>query len=411
MASTSPPPADSERPSERLRPDRDLLRQVLGSGGEDLRKCMQCATCSAVCELTNGNHPSPRKEMLWAQWGLRQRLMADPDIWLCQQCNDCTLRCPRGARPGDVMAALRRECVTHYAVPGPIGRWASRSANLFWIVVVSAVVLAVASVAWRWAGLTKAELTSTGSRIVFPFWTRLPHGLLMAGGGLLLISNAVKLFVSGRRYWRDLVASGGPAVPRQDRRSSLGAVLRRIVWHDDFSLCATNRTRGTAHQLVVYGMLALVLTDLWIITARFNPLLDGLVYPLAFLNPWKIMANLAGLAVLIGCVLMLIDRWRRPKTAGRGNASDWTLLGFLIVIVLTGFGSELLHYARLDSLRYAVYSVHLVTVLAFLWLLPYSKLAHLVYRTVAMVYAERTGRRPFEQPAQDPPRAQAGAAP
>ena len=199
MASDSPQ-QKTPRHAERLSPDRDLLRQVLGSGGEDLRKCMQCATCSAVCELTDGHHPSPRKEMLWAQWGLRQRLMTDPDIWLCHQCNDCTLRCPRGARPGDVMAALRRECVIHYAVPGPIGRWASRPSSLVWIVLVSAAVLAVASSIWQWAGLTRAELSSTGSRIVFPFWTRLPHGLLMAGGLLLLIANAVKLFLSARRF-------------------------------------------------------------------------------------------------------------------------------------------------------------------------------------------------------------------
>ena len=409
MASDSNPPADSGRPAERLRPDRDLLSRVLGSGGEDLRKCMQCATCSAVCELTDGHHPSPRKEMLWAQWGLRQRLMADPDIWLCHQCNDCTLRCPRGARPGDVMAALRRECVTHYSVPGPIGRWASRLSSLFWIVLVSAAVLAAAASVWQWAGLTSAELASTGPRIAFPFWTRLPHGLLMAGGSLLLISNAVKLFMGARRYWRDLTASGANLVCRQGHKSGLRAALLRIIWHDDFSLCAADRARRITHLLVVYGMLALVLTDLWIIMARFNPLLTGLVYPLGFLNPWKIMANLAGLAVLIGSTLMLVDRWRRPQTAGKGSYSDWALLGFLILIVLTGFGSELLHYARLDSLRYAVYAVHLVTVLAFLWMLPYSKLAHVVYRTVAMVYAERTGRRAFRQPAQEPLKAPAGA--
>jgi quinone-modifying oxidoreductase subunit QmoC len=214
--------------------------------------------------------------------------------------------------------------------------------------------------------------------------------------------------MGARRYWRDLTASGANLVSRQGHKSGLRAALLRIIWHDDFSLCAADRSRRTTHLLVVYGMLALVLTDLWIITARFNPLLSGLVYPLGFLNPWKIMANLAGLAVLIGSTLMLVDRWRRPQTAGKGSYSDWALLGFLILIVLTGFGSELLHYARLDSLRYAVYAAHLVTVLAFLWMLPYSKLAHVVYRTVAMVYAERTGRRAFCQPAEGSAKAQAG---
>ena len=410
MASENPP-ADLQRPAARLRPDRELLRRVLGSGGEDLRKCMQCATCSAVCELTDGHNPSPRKEMLWAQWGLRQRLMADPDIWLCHQCNDCTRRCPRGARPGDIMAALRRECVLHYAVPSTIGRWASRPSSLLWILVVSAAAIALAATFWQWAGLTSAELASNGQRIVFPFWTRLPRGLLMAGGFLLLMVDAIKLFIGARRYWRALAAAGDTAVLRQGRQSGLRAAFARIIWHDDFSLCAADRSRRTHHLLVVYGMLALVLTDLWIITARYNPLLSGLVYPLGFFDPWKLMANLAGLAVLVGCILMLVDHWRRPQIAGKGTYSDWALLGLLVLIVLTGFGSEVLHYARLDSLRHALYAAHLVAVLAFLWMLPYSKLAHVVYRTVAMVYAERTGRRAFRQLADASLQGQAEAPP
>ena len=82
-----------------------------------------------MCELTDASNPGPRKEMLWAQWGLRDRLMGDVDPWLCHQCGDCTLRCPRGARPGDVMAALRRECVIHYATPRAFGRWRTSAAS------------------------------------------------------------------------------------------------------------------------------------------------------------------------------------------------------------------------------------------------------------------------------------------
>ena len=388
--------------TQRLAPDRELLAAVLASGGEDLRKCMQCATCSAVCELTDASNPGPRKEMLWAQWGLRDRLMGDVDPWLCHQCGDCTLRCPRGARPGDVMAALRRECVIHYATPRAFGRWVNQPRSLVWIALGAAVMLAAAAVAWQASGAAAVELALTGPRTVFPFWTWLPHWLLGTVFGLLLAFDVVVLVRGARRFWRDLNASAPspqPSPPDAGRGggvrglgASWRAAFRRIVWHEDFGLCAGSHARRTSHLLVVYGMLALWLTSLWVVTARWNPLLEGLVYPLGLWNPWKLLANLAGLSVVLGATLMLVERGERPATAGATRYADGALLGFLLTIVLTGFASELLHFLRVEPLRYAVYAVHLVSVFAFLWVLPYSKLAHVVYRTLALVHAERIGR-------------------
>ena len=38
-----------------VRPDSGFLGRILDSGGEDAKKCYQCATCSVVCELSNGH--------------------------------------------------------------------------------------------------------------------------------------------------------------------------------------------------------------------------------------------------------------------------------------------------------------------------------------------------------------------
>jgi len=389
--SASEQAAEIARTHERLAPDRELLHRVLASGGEDLRKCMQCATCSAVCELTDARQPSPRKEMLWAQWGLTDRLMADPDLWLCHQCNDCTSRCPRRARPGDVMAALRRECVLHYATPRAFAGWVNRPVGLFWMALITAALIATAAGLWQAFGLSTTELSLTGPRTVFPFWTRLPHGVLCVVFISLFLFDLVVLAMGARRFWRNLGASSLQPNLHQPV-ASLRATFRRILWHDDFGRCTTSRRRRIPHLLVIYGMLALWLTSVWVVTARWNPLLEGLVYPLGFWNPWKLMANLAGMAVTVGLAWMLAERWKRPDMSGSTTYSDLAMLASLLLIALTGLATEMLHILRMEPLRFAAYSVHLIAIGMLLCMLPYSKLAHVVYRTLALAHAECTGR-------------------
>ena len=91
-------------------------KELMERGGKTATRCYQCATCSSVCELAPADAPFPRSQMLAAQWGLEDRVLGDPAIWLCHQCNDCTTRCPREARPGDVMQALRSLAIEKVAV-------------------------------------------------------------------------------------------------------------------------------------------------------------------------------------------------------------------------------------------------------------------------------------------------------
>ena len=73
----------------------------------------------------------------------------DPAVWLCHQCNDCTVRCPRDARPGDVLQAVRsaggRE---RWPSPGFLGRLVGQRAHdlaaaarpapsLFWVALLA----------------------------------------------------------------------------------------------------------------------------------------------------------------------------------------------------------------------------------------------------------------------------------
>lgn len=378
-----------------IAPDRDFIYRVLRDGGDTLRQCVQCATCSAVCNLTAQDSPLPRKEMLWAQWGLKHRLIGDIDLWLCHECHDCTLRCPRGARPGDVMAALRRECIAHFTVPQFVGRAATRPASLWVFAVFSTALLCLGAVIWNGAGASAYELAHRGERIIIPFWTKLPHGFLATLFAFVVMFDVLVFGLSLSNFCKALCRS--EPLPPNTTKLGLFAILRRIMWHEDFAMCVHEVRRRVSHTLVFYAMLALMLVDLWVITARYNPLRSGLVYPMGFADPWKLLANLAGLALFAGCVLMSVDRLKRPSRSApvvsmRGTYSDWLPLWLLLVVTATGFLTEALHFARLDDLRHVAYVVHLVSTLTLLLLLPYSKLAHMAFRTVALIVASHHGR-------------------
>ena len=100
-----------------VEPDHKFIDDITKSSGSSLKKCYQCATCSVACSIAHEKNPFPRKEMIQASWGLKDKLMGNPDIWLCYNCGDCSTLCPRGARPGDVLSALRKESIAYYSKP------------------------------------------------------------------------------------------------------------------------------------------------------------------------------------------------------------------------------------------------------------------------------------------------------
>ena len=97
-----------------VEPDLELIEELAHFGADTFHKCYQCATCSVSCALSPDQDPFPRKQMLWAKWGLKDRLLKDLDVWTCYYCGDCSTRCPRKAEPGETMMALRRYLTSQY---------------------------------------------------------------------------------------------------------------------------------------------------------------------------------------------------------------------------------------------------------------------------------------------------------
>jgi len=378
----------------RVEPDLAFINRLRQSGGDSYKKCFQCGTCSSTCELSPATSPFPRKEMAQAVWGMRDVLVRDTDIWLCYQCNDCSLRCPRGARPGDILSGIRQECIRHFSVPRFLGRWANEPAAIPLLLFIPAFVLAVALQYKDALGQVLGFNRGLEDNIVYSYSSAFPHWLLNIFflGMTALVLLALGVGIS--RFWSALKADAANTPEIKSFWVSFGSVLRGTVVHDTFDECTRAKYRLLTHMSVFFGFAALTVVTLWIITNGINPFISRpFVYPFGFFSPWKILANLGGTAVLVGILVMAWDRLRDTERSGPGGYFDWALIGIILFVIGSGFATEALHYFRLEPHRHIVYFIHLVLVSALILYLPYSKLAHIVYRFVALIHAEQIGRK------------------
>jgi quinone-modifying oxidoreductase subunit QmoC len=87
-----------------------------------------------------------------------------------------------------------------------------------------------------------------------------------------------------------------------------------------------------------------------------------------------------------------LNRIGQASKAGMGAYFDWLFLGLVVGVGATGMLAWALRLAEMTA-GYVVYFFHLVFIWSLFAYAPYSKFAHLFYRTTAMVFARYSGRQ------------------
>ena len=383
----------------RIEPDLQFIKDMQAAGGESLKKCFQCATCSVVCPLSPDENPYPRKEMIWAQWGLKDKLVGDLDMWLCHNCGTCSDQCPRGAKPADLMAAMRNMAYQNVAQPAVMGKLMSSPKYLPILAGIPALLFLVVWFITAGLGTPVDENGNVLWRLVFPQTAFIdPFFGATAGAVVLIFFLGVRKMI---KIFNDSPQAPVGGIPALEVLKSTWEVIKdEILTHSKWKECGSDNTdRFFGHLCIFFGFIALFIVTAYVGAAYWLSVFTNLeLYtPMSLWNPFKILANVASVGLFIGLVLVTKRRLNLDDAKFKSSYYDWYLLGVIWVVALSGMFSQLLRLANVPGFAYPVYYIHLVSVFMLFAYLPWSKLAHLVYRTIALGYARKIGRGPKPQ--------------
>lgn len=372
--------------------DAKFAREIIQAGGKSLKKCYQCATCSVVCPQSPDENPFPRKEMIWAQWGIKERLLKDADVWLCHQCNDCSDYCPRGAKPGEVLAAIRAKVIEHYTFPSFLSKVLQRPAGILLYFGIPIILVAL------YLAIFNPKIPE-GEIVLGRF---IPHLHVELAGFAV---GAWVLFVAALSAYRFWVAINSEISKVYEYEVKEGGEIRTlrasarfleylfwsiidIIKHSKFRQCNKARYRYFAHFLIFWGFIVLGIATLGAVAYLYVLGYHELALPIT--DPVKIIGNFGALMLLVGSVWAIVARLGDEKI-GYGSYFDWLFLSTIFAVGISGVLIEVLRYSG-SILAYYAYLGHLVLVFALIAYAPYTKFGHLIFRSLAYVWAKSVGR-------------------
>jgi heterodisulfide reductase subunit C len=87
-------------------------------GGENIKKCFSCGTCTAGCPVREvTDRYNPRKIIRMALLGMKKEVLSSQFIWLCSSCYTCFERCPQDVKIPELMNAMKNIAVREGYLP------------------------------------------------------------------------------------------------------------------------------------------------------------------------------------------------------------------------------------------------------------------------------------------------------
>jgi len=355
--------------------DPTLLADVRRYGKFDTSGCYQCGSCTITCDLVTDSVSFPRKIIRYVLLGLRAPLVASLEPWVCHDCGDCSLICPRQAEPRISMMTVRRFLTAQYDWTGISSKiLASRAWHIGSLCLVSvSVLLLILLYHLLHVGLPFHDFVTTPLGLEHMFPTMTYYTLTV------ILLPFLLLFARVFRIWR--LTMREERIPISAYFVEAGTYVRHSVTHTLMRKCP-ERGRWTGHWLLALGVVMMLTIKVfalrWFQTDKLYPLY----------HPQRLLGYLATACILYGVGTILACHIKGDKeTCKTRGLEDFTFPGLLLLTALSGISIHILRYAGFEMTCHFVYALHILIATPILVVeMSFGKWSHMIYRPLALYF-------------------------
>lgn len=363
---------------EVVRVNPRLLDEVRRYGRFDT-SCFNCGTCTLSCDLSDASASFPRRTIQYAMLGITDRLHAGLEPWLCQDCGDCSTRCPREADPRDSMATLRRYLAAQYDWTGLAARISrSKAAGIGALLSAGLLVLGMAVAYHLFSAempLSELAVTPMGMEHMFPAITWFTLAVIVFPW-VILLSHAVRMHRFTMRQ------GAGARIPLSLYFSELKTLMVYAITQRRLGECPdkTHKVRWIKHLVLASGgMLMFVLLVFFL---RFFQ--TDAIHPVH--HPQRWLGYIATAFLVYGSADILIGRLKKKKELyGHSEWSDYSLPLLILLTAVSGIAVHLARYLGFPLVSHYAYLLHLMIAVPTLVVeVPFGKWSHIFHRPLAI---------------------------
>ncbi len=358
-----------------------MVQEVRRYGTFDANACLNCGSCSVVCELSGDGASFPRVPIQRTVMGLKDSVRAGLEPWLCHDCGDCSIHCPRQAAPRESMMTLRRYLAGQYDFTGISSRiFASKLGEVGILLIAGLATFALAFVYHLWykeVDVPNLLSVAMGMEHMFPtiaYFTIAVFVLPL----LILLVNSLRM----HRFTMHRGHEFRP--PLRHYLVEAKTMLFHLFTHRNMRRCPQPAYKKRWMKHVLLGTAITVKCVIVIFFLRWFQ--TDAIYPLS--HPQRWLGYLVTAAMLVVSADLIVSRLRRnPPVHSSAESGGLVLPVMIFLVALSGIGVHVFRYLEFPLTAHFAYAVHLaIAVPLVLVELPFGKWSHVVYRPLALYF-------------------------